>query len=132
MLELILCNLTRIGYAAVLLALVWLANFLLDIYYNIAVIRMPWNCIRCIDGMIRFCAVCMGVSLLTVAISTFPAFISMVGLTVPEEYVQTMSVLTIIAFFAKGIYEYTMRAMKKLNSILKNELTEDDMRAGDR
>ena len=104
MLELIFCNLTRIGYAAVLLALVWLANFLLDIYYNIAVIHVSWNCKKCLDGIIRFAAVCMGVTLLTVAISTFPAFISMVGLTVPDEYVQAMSVLTIIAFFAKGIY----------------------------
>ena len=38
MLDLILENLTDIGYAAILLAIVWLANFLLDIYYNIKIV----------------------------------------------------------------------------------------------
>lgn len=36
MLDLIFLNLRYIGYAAVLLGIVWLANFLLDLYYNIA------------------------------------------------------------------------------------------------
>ena len=34
MTELIFENLTYIGYAAALLATVWLANFLLEIYYT--------------------------------------------------------------------------------------------------
>ena len=62
--------------------------------------------------------------MLTIAISAFPRFISMVGLTVPEEYVDVMSILTIVALFAKGIYEYTSRAIEKLNGILKKELKE--------
>ena len=37
MLDLIFLNLRYIGYAAVLLGIVWLANFLLDLYYNIAI-----------------------------------------------------------------------------------------------
>lgn len=124
--EIILCNLVHIGYAAALLAVVWLANFLLGLYYNAAIVHQCTNWKKCLNDLIRFMAVCAGVTLLTVAISTFPHFISMVGLTVPDEYVEVMSVLTIIAIFAKGIYEYTARAMKKLNSILKSELEEDD------
>lgn len=38
MLDLIFLNLRYIGYAAVLLGIVWLANFLLDLYYNIAIV----------------------------------------------------------------------------------------------
>ena len=41
-----------------------------------------------------------------------------------EEYVDVMSILTIVALFAKGIYEYTSRAIEKLNGILKKELKE--------
>ena len=37
-----------------------------------------------------------------------------------------MSVLAIVTLFAKGIYEYTIRAMDKLNSILKSELADMD------
>ena len=74
--------------------------------------------------MIRFFAVCAGVTLLTIAISAFPRFISLVGLTVPEEYVDVMSVLTIVALFAKGIYEYTASAISKLNGILKDNVDE--------
>lgn len=126
MTELIFSNLTYIGYAVLLLAIVWLANFLLDLYYNIAIVHQCWNCRRFYDDVIRFVAVCLGVTLLTVAISTFPSFLSMVGLTVPKEYVDVMSVLAIIGMFTKGIYEYTARAMEKLNSILKSELKDDD------
>lgn len=125
MLGLILGNLTDIGYAAILLAIVWLANFLLDIYYNIKIVHQCWSCKRVYDDIIRFFAVCAGVTLLTIAISAFPKFISVVGLTVPEEYVDVMSVLTIVALFAKGIYEYTASAIKKLNGILKDNLEEE-------
>ncbi|MCI8348475.1 MAG: hypothetical protein HFE74_03435 [Firmicutes bacterium] len=124
MLDLILGNLRDIGYASILLAIVWLANFLLDVYYNIKIINQCWSCKNIWDDIIRFLAVCAGVTLLTIAISAFPRFISMVGLTVPEEYVDVMSILTIVALFAKGIYEYTSRAIEKLNGILKKELKE--------
>ena len=124
MLDLSLGNLRDIGYASILLAIVWLANFLLDVYYNIKIINQCWSCKNIWDDIIRFLAVCAGVTLLTIAISAFPRFISMVGLTVPEEYVDVMSILTIVALFAKGIYEYTSRAIEKLNGILKKELKE--------
>ena len=126
MLDLIFLNLRYIGYAAVLLGIVWLANFLLDLYYNIAIVHKCWNCRTFYDGVLRFGAVCLGVTLLTVAISTFPQFLSSIGLTVPEEYVDAMSVLAIVTLFAKGIYEYTIRAMDKHNSILKSELADMD------
>lgn len=119
MLDLILGNLTDIGYAAILLAIVWLANFLLDIYYNVKIVHQCRGCKSVYDDVIRFFAVCAGVTLLTIAISAFPRFISLLGLTVPEEYVDVMSVLTIVALFAKGIYEYTTDAISKLNGILK-------------
>lgn len=124
--EIILCNLVHIGYASILLAIVWLANFLLGLYYNVAIVHHYSNCKKCLNDVIRFISVCTGVVLLTVAISAFPRFISMVGLAVPDEYVEVTSVLAIITIFAKGIYEYTARAMKKLDSILKSELEEDD------
>lgn len=125
MLNLILENLTDIGYAAILLAIVWLANFLLDLYYNIKIVHQCWSCRRVYDDVLRFLAVCAGVTLLTVAISTFPRFIAIVGLKMPDEYVEVMSILTIVALFAKGIYEYTARALSKLNRILKEQLEEE-------
>jgi len=125
MLDLILENLTDIGYASILLAIVWLANFLLDIYYNIKIVHRCWNCKCMYDDIIKFFAVCAGVTLLTIAISAFPRFISMVGLTVPEEYVDVMSVLSIVALFAKGIYEYTASAVRKLSGILKDGLDDE-------
>ena len=110
-------NLTYIGYAAALLATVWLANFLLELYYS------------------RIVAVCAGVTLLTVAISAFPPFLSAVGLKMPDEYVEAMSVLAIVALFARSIYEYAACAVKKLDRILDDELedlnpeTEDNEQA---
>lgn len=58
MLDLIFLNLRYIGYAAVLLGIVWLANFLLDLYYNIAIVHKCWNCRTFYDGVLRFGAVC--------------------------------------------------------------------------
>ena len=124
MLDLILGNLKDIGYAAILLAIVWLANFLLDIYYNVKIVHRCRSCKQVYDDVIRFFAVCAGVTLLTIAISSFPRFITMVGLTVPEEYVDVMSVLTIVTLFAKSIYEYTACAISKLNGIMKDNLHE--------
>lgn len=124
MTDMMFSNLIYIGYAAGLLAIVWLANFLLDIYYNMAVVHKCFRCKTFYDGVLRFAAVCLGVTLLTLAISAFPRFLSVVGLTVPGEYVDAMSVMAIVALFAKGIYQYTVRAMTKLDSILKSELQE--------
>lgn len=126
MFDLMLGNLTDIGYAAMLLAIVWLANFLLDIYYNVKIVRQCWSCKKVLDDVIRFLAVCAGVTLLTVAISAFPRFLSLVGLTMSEDYVDVMSVLTIVALFAKSIYEYTASAISKLNGILKDNLNDEE------
>ena len=73
MTELIFENLTYIGYAAALLATVWLANFLLEIYYTRVVAQNCKSLRECLSGAARFFAVCAGVTLLTVAISAFPA-----------------------------------------------------------
>ncbi len=61
-------------------------------------------------------------TLLTVAISAFPPFLTEVGIAIPEEYVETISVLAIIVLFAKSVYEYAKSAMQKLNRILADEL----------
>lgn len=126
MLDLMLENLTDIGYAAALLVIVWLANFLLDVYYNVKMVHRCRSCKIIYEDVIRFLAVCAGVTLLTIAVSAFPKFISLVGFAMPEEYVDVMSMLTIIALFARGIYEYTARAVSKLNSILKDNLDEKE------
>ena len=115
-------NLTYIGYAAALLATVWLANFLLELYYSRIVIKKCGTVADCLSGVIRFLAVCAGVTLLTVAISAFPPFLSAVGLKMPDEYVEAMSVLAIVALFARSIYEYAACAVKKLDRILDDGL----------
>ena len=122
MMEAILQNLKYIGYASALLATTWLANFLLEVYYSRMVAHSCKTARDCLTGVLRFLAVCAGVTLLTVAISAFPPFLAAVGLSVPDEYVEATSVLVIIGLFAKSIYEYTVSAMQKLNSILKSEL----------
>lgn len=122
MIQMIWQNITYIGYAAALLMTVWLANFLLELYYSKIIVKKCGTVRECLSGVVKFLAICAGVTLLTIAISALPPFLTEVGIAVPDEYVETISVLAIILLFSKGIYEYAASAMRKLNKILADEL----------
>lgn len=118
MLELLTINLIYIGIVMGLLAISWLSNFALSLYYNIKILSEPFDWTRIWNGIQKLIALVVGTALLVVAITFVPIFLQYVNIPIPDEYVTLLSVLTIVAIFMKSIYTYIKQAYETLNGIL--------------
>lgn len=118
MLELLTTNLIYIGIVMGLLAVSWLSNFAFSLYYNIKLLSEPFDWERVWSGIQKLVAVIVGTALLVASITFVPIFLQYVGVTIPDEYVQFFSILTIVALFTKSIYTYIKQAYETLNGIL--------------
>lgn len=118
MLELLLSNLIYIGLAMALLAVVWLSNFVLSLYYNIKLLSEPFDVKRVKSGILKLLSTIIGTGLLVVAITFVPIYLNAVGVEIAKDFTQFFSILTIVAIFTKSIYFYIKQAYDTLNGIL--------------
>lgn len=118
MINIILTNLSHVGIAIALLAVAWLANFALSLYYNISVLQENWNRKKFITGAARLGAVCIGIALLTVVITALPVFFDYVGINLPDGTTDAVNIIVIITLFAYTAIKYVKDAVDTLKGIL--------------
>ena len=118
MLELLLSNLIYIGLAMGLLAVCWLANFVLSLFYNVKLLSEPFDIKRIKSGILKLLSTIIGTGLLVVAITFVPIYLNVVGVEIAEDFTQFFSILTIVAIFTRSIYFYIKQAYETLNGIL--------------
>ena len=119
MLEMVIHNLQMIGFAMALLATAWTANMVLGLYYSTVITCEGFDKKRLVTGILKLLAVCVGTALSCIVITLFPEFLSMYGIQLAEEAIDTFSVVVIATAYAVAIAKYIKEFMAKLLDILK-------------
>ena len=126
MLNLILSNLCNVGVAVALLIVAWLANFSLSLYYNITLLKENWDRKKFLFGAGKLLSVCIGIALLTVAITALPEFFARMGIELPAGAADTVNIIVLITMFAVTAYKYMTDAIETLKNILNYGGEEED------
>ena len=115
----VLANLIYVGIGAALFLFAYMSNMAFSLYYNIEMLKQSFDKGKLIDSAIRVSTIVVGLTLLCIAITTLPQFVTYVGLTIPQEYADIFSNLTILALFVTSACKYVLEAYGKFKKILE-------------
>lgn len=115
----ILQNLTYVGIGALLFLVAYISNMAFSLYYNIRMLKESFDKNKIIDSAIRISTIVVGLTLLCIAITTLPQFVTYVGLTIPQEYADIFSNLAVLTLFVTSACKYVLEAYTKFKKILE-------------
>ena len=115
----VLANLIYVGIGAALFLVAYMSNMAFSLYYNIEMLKQSFDKGKLIDSAIRVSTIVVGLTLLCIAITTLPQFVTYVGLTIPQEYADIFSNLTILALFVTSACQYVLEGYGKFKKILE-------------
>lgn len=116
----ILVNLEYVGIGAALFLIAYLSNMAFSLYYNIEMLKQQFDKKKVINSAIKVGTIIVGLTLLCVAITTLPQFVTHVGLTIPQEYADIFSNLAVLTLFVSSACKYVFEAYNKFKKILEN------------
>lgn len=120
LLEVVLQNLTDVGIGILLFIMAYVSNMALSLYYNIKILKQPFDSTKLMDSGLKVAAFGVGTGLLCVCITTIPAFANHVGFVIPEEYSTVFQDLAILAVFITSSLRYVIEAYGKFSKILES------------
>lgn len=121
MLELLLNNLIIIGLAMVFLGGSWLANFILSLFYNIKLLKEPYDVERIKEGTLKILVLIVGTALLVAVITYVPVFARFIGIAIPDDFILFFNIITLVAVLFEAIYLYIGQAYEKFKNIIHNK-----------
>lgn len=113
----VLTNLINVGVALAFFACFWLANLSFSLYYNLGVAKEGFSGKKLINGIFKLIALCIGMALLTFAISAFPIFLQYIGIPVPESWVEVFNVSAMLMVILTGAMSYGKEAIETVIAI---------------
>lgn len=116
----ILVNLGYVGIGAALFLIAYLSNMAFSLYYNIEMLRQQFDSKKLINSGVKVATIVIGLTLLCVAITTLPQFVTHVGLTIPQEYADIFSNLAVLTLFVSSACKYVFEAYSKFKRILED------------
>ena len=120
----ILTNLYSVGIGLVIFLCSYLSNMSFSIYYNIRILGETFEKNRIINSAIKICTFGVGITLLTLAITTILPWATVNGLPIPEEYNDIISTVAILGICLTSSLKYITEAISKMKKIL-NMKTDD-------
>ncbi len=110
-----------IEYASIGLALFvisYLSNMCFSLYYNIKVLGQVFDKNKLIASAYKILTFGVGTLLMTVATVGIPEFANVVGIELPQEYIDVFSTLAIAGVFITCSCKYILEAFGKFKKIL--------------
>lgn len=120
--DIVLSNLINVGYGVVLFIAAYLSNMLFSLWYNIKILLEPFDLIKLKNSGLKILCFGVGLSLLSLTISTLPEFANTVGWEIPEEFKEVFANLAIIGVFLLATSKYLLEAWNKMKAILFSKL----------
>ena len=117
--EILITNLTNIGFAMALLSIAYVSNICFSLYYNIKISKESFDFNKLLNGVIKLIALCAGIATLAFVITLLPIYLTNIGIPIEEEFGNTFSIIAIISLFVQSIYKYIREAYETLSNILK-------------
>ena len=116
----VLSAMQMMGITIVLLLIAYFANMLFSLYVNIALIKEQFSMSKLLKGLLKVLVLALGLALTTLLLVSIPAFLSYVGLGIPEEFIESYSIIAVIAVFCQSIMKYAAEAVEKAKQIIDN------------
>lgn len=120
--DIVLSNLINVGYGVALFIAAYLSNMLFSLWYNIKILLEPFDLIKLKNSGLKILCFGVGLSLLSLTISTLPEFANTVGWEIPEELKEVFADLAIIGVFLLATSKYLLEAWNKMKAILFSKL----------
>lgn len=118
MLETILQNLIDAGWAMLIFLCAYLSNMSFSLYHNIMQLGQPFDYNKLLNSVWKVSSLVIGAVLLVVCITTLPGFANYIGWTIPAEYTEVFSDLTVIGTCLVVSCKYVAEAAQKFAAIL--------------
>lgn len=106
------------GIGIVLFLFAYSSNMCFSIYYNIKILGQPWNKDKIKDSGFKILTFGVGTLLMTIATVGIPEFANVVGIELPQEYIEVFGTLAIAGTFIVCSCKYILEAFSKFKKIL--------------
>ncbi len=123
--QLLLSNLTSIGIGLAIFICSYLSNMSFSMYYNIRILGENFSREKLINSAIKITTFIIGVTLLTLSITTILPWATENGLPIPVEYNTVISNLAILGICLTSSLKYMIEAFNKMKKILNVTTNED-------
>ena len=117
MLQIILMNLEKVGIGICLFLGAYLSNMGLGAWKSIKIdgLTFDWSKIR--QSISKFVVLILSIALLSIVVSTIPAYATYVGIEIDADTMSTIDSLVIIGSFLYATVKYAKDAISKLSAI---------------
>ena len=115
---LLLLNLEKIGFGAVLFLAAYLSNMCLGAWRNVKIEGYDFDWKLMAQSAVKFVVLGVGIAILSMVVSVIPAYISYVGIEFSAETLETIDAVVIISAFLTATIKYCLDGIEKLKAIL--------------
>lgn len=117
MIDIILINLEKVGFGALLFLGAYVANMCLGAWKNVKIegYEFDWKLIG--QSALKFVILGVGIGLLSCVVSVIPAYATYAGIEIDADTMSTIDSLVIISSFLCAVIKYTKDAISKLTTI---------------
>lgn len=112
-------NLNKVGMGAILFLLAYVANMGLGAWRSVKIDGYDFDWKLILGSVVKYLVLAASMGALCVVITLVPAYVTYVGLAIPDEYVDVISNLVIIGAFISGTCVYIKDGIDKVRDIIK-------------
>lgn len=107
-----------IGIGIFLLA--YISNVCFSLYYNIKILGQAFNKEQIWNSILKVITFIIGCSCLIVVVTGLPIFANQMGLPLPDEFVNNLTMVSVIGFPMYGAVKYAMMAFQEMKEVLES------------
>lgn len=111
-------NLQKVGFGALLFAMAYVANICLGIWKNVKIEEYSFNWKKLAESGVKFIVLVSGIGLLSVVVSIMPQYITYVGVDIPSDTLDVIDSVVIVSAFIVASCQYIKDGYEKLKAIL--------------
>lgn len=117
--NILLENLINTGIGVALFICAYLSNMSFSLYYNLKIQEQKFDIEKIKDSGIKIATFAIGITLLSIAVTTIPQFSNAVGFAIPVEYSEVFADIAILGVILYTASRYTFEAFAKMKAILQ-------------
>lgn len=116
--NIIICNLEKVGFGALLFLGAYLANVCLGAWRNVKIEGYDFDWKLIAQSAVKFVVLGIGIGLMSIVVSVLPEYMTYVGIDITDEAMRVFDSIVIVTAFMTAAIKYVKDAYTKLKDIL--------------
>lgn len=117
----IMDNLSKVSTGFLLFLIVYTGNMALGIWNSIKIKKIDFDWKLLVESVVKCLVLVYGVGAICIGVTAIPEYINYVGIPIPTEYSETVSIAILISAVVAGIYIYAKDGLEKIKSIFSKK-----------